>query len=313
MPQMSPFADATAGALGSAFANTVVFPLDVVKTRLQVQNSALKNVQPSLQYTSASDAIIKIYQAEGIPGLYSGLLTGLAGTVVSSFSYFYIYSTIRGQYERSLTKKEISTAMELLLGAAAGAISQLFVLPIGVVTTRQQTDPEVNKEGFFQVMSVIVKEEGLQGLWKGLNASLVLCVNPAITYGVFERLKSILLKSQNNAPLTSGQIFIIGAFSKTLATIVTYPYIMAKIRMQWKPPKDADALSPKTQEALKYKSSIDILKKVYQTDGFKGWYKGMRAQIVKAVFSQAILFVSKEKLTMYTILLFAALKSGKIE
>lgn len=117
--------------------------------------------------------------------------------------------------------KDPSTAMELILGAAAGALSQFVVLPIGVVTTRQQTSLEAKKMSFFQVMSMIAKEDGLEGLWKGLRASLVLCVNPAITYGAFEKLKGVLLKEGNVKALTSIQIFIIGAISKTIATIVT--------------------------------------------------------------------------------------------
>jgi solute carrier family 25 (peroxisomal adenine nucleotide transporter), member 17 len=70
-------------------------------------------------------------------------------------------------------------------------------------------------------MRLIVKEEGPQGLWKGLRASMVLCSNPAITYGVFERVKTIMLKSNGDAPLSSLQIFLTGALSKTLATVVT--------------------------------------------------------------------------------------------
>jgi Mitochondrial carrier protein len=125
------------------FANTLVFPLDVIKTRLQVQNpnpkvqtESLKDINPELHYSSAVDALRKIFEAEGLRGLYSGLATGLAGTVVSSFSYFYIYSSIRGEYVKRFSGAEISTAMELLLGAAAGALCQFIVLPIGVVTTR---------------------------------------------------------------------------------------------------------------------------------------------------------------------------------
>jgi hypothetical protein len=103
-----------------------------------------------------------------------------------------------------------------------------------------------------------------------------LCSNPAITFGVFERLKTIMLKSSSNpkAGLTAGQAFLVGALSKALATVVTYPYIMAKVRMQWKAPKDTlKKLTKEQQEQIRYKSAIDILMKVYGTDGLKGWYK----------------------------------------
>jgi hypothetical protein len=54
---------------------------------------------------------------------------------------------------------------------------------------------------------------------------MVLTVNPAITYGVFERVKSlILLARQGNTKLSPWLSFIIGAISKTLATVVSLSY-----------------------------------------------------------------------------------------
>ena len=88
---------------------------------------------------------------------------------------------------------------------------------------------------------------------------------------------------------------------------------MAKIRMQWKPPVTRGEKPP---VAAQYTSSLDILRKVYAQEGLNGWYKvqrvrfcsgnrrqGMGTQIAKAVFCQAILFVSKEKMTLFTQLL----------
>jgi hypothetical protein len=71
---------------------------------------------------------------------------------------------------------------------------------------------------------------------------------------------------------------------------------MAKIRMQWKAPKESlKNLTEEEKHSLKYKSAWDILRKVYVAEGFKGWYSGLGAQISKAVFCQAIIFTLKEK------------------
>jgi RsiW-degrading membrane proteinase PrsW (M82 family) len=106
-----------------------VYPLDTIKTRIQVHSS-------THEYSSLLDAFQKILSSgEGIRGLYSGLAAGLGGTVVQNFGYFYAYSAIRGAYI-SRNGDDIGTGMELLLGAASGASSQIFTLPIAVVTTR---------------------------------------------------------------------------------------------------------------------------------------------------------------------------------
>lgn len=64
----------------------------------------------------------------------------------------------------------------------------------------------------------------------------MLTVNPAITYGVFERVKGILIAAQvaagAEARLTPGRSFAIGVLSKTLATVVTYPYIFVSAAPQ---------------------------------------------------------------------------------
>ncbi|KAI9336555.1 mitochondrial carrier domain-containing protein [Obelidium mucronatum] len=318
----NPLADATAGAAGAVFANSLVFPLDVIKTRLQTQNKLVKG---SEVYKSSVDAFIRIFQKEGLAGLYSGLGAGLFGTVASAFSYFYFYSIIRAKHVASIpVGQEISTPVELLMGALAGALCQLFTLPIAVITTRQQTAPADERESFYKTFQGILEREGPQGLWKGFKASMILCSNPAITYGMFERCKAIWIKRKLAAAsvvgaggaaaavaLGSGEVFLLGALSKTLATVVTYPYIMAKVRMQWAPPKSVSDLSETDQLSLKYKGSVDVLKKVFATDGIMGWYKGMQTQIVKAVLCQAILFVSREEFLKYTLLLFALVEGKK--
>ena len=58
---------------------------------------------------------------------------------------------------------------------------------------------------------------------------------------------------------------------------------MAKVRMQWRPPKGINSLTEKQKESIQYKGPLDVLKKVFETDGIMGWYK------VKLLF--VILFI----------------------
>ena len=132
----------------------------------------------------------------------------------------------------------------MALGAAAGALSQIFTIPVSVIATRQQVGrssraqhasesplPETDSrtdgddDSFFGVAREIIRDEGVTGLWLGIKPGMVLTVNPAITYGAYERLKSILLLARAAAgtadKLTPGMSFLLGAFSKTLATIVS--------------------------------------------------------------------------------------------
>lgn len=139
-------------------------------------------------------AINKIMEDEGLSGLYSGIFSSLLGVGSTNFAYFYWYSVVRTLY--SSTRKTTaapSTAMELSLGAAAGALAQLFTIPIAVVTTRQQTQRKSERQGLFATAKEIIdSDDGYSGLWRGLKASLVLVVNPSITYGAYSRLKTLI-------------------------------------------------------------------------------------------------------------------------
>jgi Mitochondrial carrier protein len=151
-------------------------------------------------YDSTLDAISKIVADEGISGLYSGMNGALLGVASTNFAYFYWYSVVRTLYESSLSiPKPPSTAIELSLGAIAGAVAQIFTIPVSVVTTRQQTQPKTDKKGFFDTgREVINSEDGLTGLWRGLKASLVLVINPAITYGAYQRLRDLFFPQRIN-------------------------------------------------------------------------------------------------------------------
>jgi len=146
------------------------------------------------------DAITKIVEKEGVSGLYSGMAGSLLGVASTNFAYFYWYSVVRTLYMASAkSPKPPGTAIELSLGAAAGAVAQIFTIPVAVITTRQQTQPKGDKKGLIETgREVVESEDGWSGLWRGLKASLILVINPAITYGAYQRLKEGLFPGKNN-------------------------------------------------------------------------------------------------------------------
>ncbi|KAJ8587717.1 mitochondrial carrier [Rhizopogon salebrosus TDB-379] len=319
--QLTPFASALAGAAGACFSNAVVYPLDVAKTRIQVTSSVARGKRKD--DLNMLSVLVDILREEGPAGWYRGFTATMLNTFSMQYAYFFFYSIIRSSYIKRLTLKlppgskppALSTAAELSLGAAAGALSQNFTIPVSVIATRQQVgrsvresslwplEEEPTDESFLAVARDIIREDGVTGLWLGIKPGMVLTVNPAITYGVYERLKSLLLLAKSaNSKLSPGMSFLLGAFSKTLATIVTYPYIMAKVRIQARA-GDADASEddclPDGQngktKATRQTGALGLLLRVLRKEGFVGWYQGMSAQIIKAVLSQALLFVSKEQ------------------
>lgn len=337
--------------MASVIANTLVYPLDLSKTIIQTQVKKHEKKNPGdesdtgfssstsvngedsvykqkaskgqLKYKNTADVLKKIYEKKGILGWYHGLLSSILGTAAQNFSYFYWYSIVKRVYAQ-LTKRPTnakhSTPTELFLGALAAAISQLFTMPIGVITTQQQTDKQ--HRSLLQLAKEIYVHDGICGYWKGLSVSLVLCINPSITYGSYERLKQVLFNNkQFLGPLES---FSLGMLAKSLATLATQPLIVSKAMLQKKlqTPQGGKAgklpngkivvqSHPDDEEDIKFDSFIHALTHLWTTEKLRGLYKGVAPQLLKGVIVQGLLFMFKDQLDMLFLFILKALKSRK--
>ncbi|KAF1966792.1 peroxisomal carrier protein [Bimuria novae-zelandiae CBS 107.79] len=309
LEKLPPWGNAVAGSAGAVLANALVYPLDIVKTKLQVQvkrapsyAEVAANPAHDEHYASALDAISKILKAEGVAGLYAGMPGSLIGVASTNFAYFYWYTVVRTLYLQYSTAP--GTAAELSLGAVAGAAAQLFTIPVAVVTTRQQTTSKHERKGLLATgREVIDSEDGWTGLWRGLKASLVLVVNPAITYGAYQRLKESCFPGRT--ALKPWEAFVLGGMSKALATIATQPLIVAKVGLQSKPPP--------ARNGKPFKSFIEVMQYIVEHEGLMGLFKGIGPQIMKGLLVQGFLMMTKERIELSFILLFRYLRQVRAE
>ncbi len=245
-------------------------------------------------------------------GLYSGLGSSLIGVASTNFAYFYWYSVVRALYLSQRVQSSVlpsgspSAVAELALGAVAGALAQLFTIPVAVVTTRQQTQRKGERKGLFETArEVLDGEDGWTGLWRGLKASLVLVVNPAITYGAYERLREVLFPGKASlrpreafgkflfAVASDGRCMllltgaVLGALCKALATIVTQPLIVAKVGLQSRPPPE--------RRGRPFKSFVEVMRYIVKHEGVLGLVKGIGPQLMKGLLVQGLLMMTKER------------------
>lgn len=80
---------------------------------------------------------------------------------------------------------------------------------------------------------------------------------------------------------------MLGAMSKSLATIATQPLIVAKVGLQSRPPP--------ARNGKPFKSFIEVMAYIIDREGILGLFKGIAPQITKGVLVQGLLMMTKER------------------
>ncbi|RSL50619.1 hypothetical protein CEP53_008723 [Fusarium sp. AF-6] len=290
---------AVSGSIGTAISTSSLYPLDLITTRLKAQRKTANT-------TSDYDGIIAAFKGiaaneGGIKALYSGLETSVAKSVVDSFLFFGFYNYLR---RRDRTPKVLE---ELAIGAVAGACARALTTPISNVVTRKQMLGD--EQSLKEILTEMRQEGGLLGLWSGYSATLVLTLNPSITFFVNRRLAARIIPALEEEDFPIAWIaFLIAATSKAVATAVTYPFQTGKTRLQMASgsidlgepnvEKRQEARS-KTKRILKRmaeflgQSIFGVILRIIKTEGLQALYAGLRAELLKSFFSHGLTMLTK--------------------
>lgn len=181
------FAGGTAGAIAQA----VIYPMDLVKTRLQTYTCEGGKV-PKLSKLSKD-----IWVHEGPRAFYRGLLPSLLGMIPYAGIDLAAYETLKDMSRQYMLKdKDPGPIVQLGCGTVSGALGATCVYPLQLIRTRLQAQ-SMNSPSRYKGMSDVfwktLQHEGFSGFYKGLFPNL-LKVAPAasITYLVYEKMKKVL-------------------------------------------------------------------------------------------------------------------------
>ena len=103
------------GSVAGAFGAFMVYPIDLVKTRMQNQRSSRVG---EMLYKNSIDCAKKVIKNEGPRGLYSGVLPQLVGVAPEKAIKLTVNDLVRGKFSDETGK--IWWPHELLAGGAAG-------------------------------------------------------------------------------------------------------------------------------------------------------------------------------------------------
>jgi len=83
-------------------------------------------------------------------------------------------------------------------------------------------------------------------------------------------------------------IFVLGALSKILATVLTYPYIVAQSRL-------SVVGTGRTSEPKQYSGTLDVIIKILKLEGVVGLYQGLESKLLQSVLNASFLFLLHHK------------------
>ncbi|RZB60900.1 Folate transporter 1, chloroplastic isoform C [Glycine soja] len=240
--------NATAGAAAGFATVAVMHPLDVVRTRFQVNDGRVSHLPI---YKNTAHAVFAIARSEGLRGLYAGFLPGVLGSTISWGLYFFFYDRAKQRYARNREEK-LSPGLHLASAAEAGALVSFFTNPVWLVKTRLQLQTPLHQtrpySGVYDAFRTIMREEGFSALYRGIVPGLFLVSHGAIQFTAYEELRKVIVdfKSKgstvhNQNPdklLNSVDYAVLGATSKLAAVLLTYPFQVIRARLQQRPSGD---------------------------------------------------------------------------
>ncbi|XP_007948126.1 calcium-binding mitochondrial carrier protein SCaMC-1 [Orycteropus afer afer] len=178
------------GSMAGATAQTFIYPMEVIKTRLAVGKTG--------QYSGIFDCAKKILKHEGLGAFYKGYIPNLLGIIPYAGIDLAVYELLKSHWLDNFAKDTVNPGVMVLLGCGAlsSTCGQLASYPLALVRTRMQAQamlegtPQLNMVGLFRR---IISKEGVRGLYRGITPNFMK-VLPAvgISYVVYENMKQTL-------------------------------------------------------------------------------------------------------------------------
>ncbi|KAK9772661.1 putative Mitochondrial carrier domain-containing protein [Seiridium cardinale] len=201
-------------------------------------------------------------------------------------------NVVRGiREERKLTSSLESSAFIAGGIAACGAVTATH--PFETVKIRMQLQGELQSKGHqphhyrgpFQAVSMIVRNEGMGGIYRGIGCAYIyqILLN-GCRLGFYEPMRhslaSVILKDSTKQNL--GINMFCGASSGIIGAAAGSPFFLVKTRLQ----SFSKFVAVGTQH--EYKNALDGLRQIYGSEGIRGLYRGMSAAMIRTGFGSSV-------------------------
>ncbi|XP_019686240.1 mitochondrial uncoupling protein 4 isoform X3 [Felis catus] len=269
---------------------SATFPLDLTKTRLQMQGEAAlarlgDSARESAPYRGMVRTALGIVQEEGFLKLWQGVTPAIYRHVVYSGGRMVTYEHLREVVFGKSEDKHYPLWKSVIGGMMAGVVGQFLANPTDLVKVQMQMEGKRKLEGkplrfrgVHHAFAKILSEGGIRGLWAGwvpnIQRAALVNMGDLTTYDTVKHYLVLNTPLEDNIT-THG---LSSLCSGLVASILGTPADVIKSRIM-NQPRD------KQGRGLLYKSSTDCLIQAVQGEGFMSLYKGFLPSWLRMVTS----------------------------
>uniref|UniRef100_UPI003AAF6381 mitochondrial adenyl nucleotide antiporter SLC25A24-like isoform X1 n=1 Tax=Centroberyx gerrardi TaxID=166262 RepID=UPI003AAF6381 len=177
-----------AGSLAGATAQTAIYPMEVLKTRLTLGKTG--------QYSGMFDCAKKILKNEGVRVFYKGYIPNLLGIIPYAGIDLAVYESLKTTWLSYYAKDSANPGILVLLGCGtiSSTCGQLASYPLALIRTRMQAQASLDasdQPSMSTLVKKIVAKDGFFGLYRGILPNFMKVI-PAvsISYVVYEYMKT---------------------------------------------------------------------------------------------------------------------------
>lgn len=283
-----PYMKAVSGSLGGIVEACCLQPIDVIKTRLQLDTTGT--------YKGIIHCGATVTRTEGVRALWKGLTPFATHLTLKYTLRMGSNAVFQSVFKDSKTGK-ISNHGRLMAGFGAGVLEALaIVTPFEVVKIRLQQQrglsPELLKyKGPIHCARMIIREEGLFGLWAGAAPTVMRNgTNQAAMFTAKNAFDVLLWKKHegDGKVLQPWQSMISGFLAGTAGPVCTGPFDVVKTRLM---------AQSRGRGELKYKGMVHAIRTIYAEEGLLALWRGLLPRLMRIPPGQAIMWAVADQVT----------------
>ncbi|XP_055697789.1 solute carrier family 25 member 35-like [Phlebotomus papatasi] len=294
------YTDFLLGGIASMGATVFTNPLEVIKTRIQLQGELAARGTYVEPYRGIFQSLITVAKHDGITGLQKGLVPALNFQFVLNAFRLGIYNrAVEAGWTKSRGGKE-SFGRNLFWGATGGLAGAVLSSPFFMIKTHLQSQAvkaiavghQHSHTGMSHAFKEIYRAHGFSGLYRGVLATIPRAIlgsgGQLATFGVTKDMIKRHLEIQN--PLFVSLLAGMLAGSVMAMTITPPDVIATRLFNQGVDEKG---------KGIYYRGVIDCCIKVVRAEGIYGLYKGFWATYLRIGPHATLVLMFFDQMVMY--------------